>query len=84
MFRYSRCKSSPQERYLVKAKAFRTVIQQLTQHVSAEVGKLSRYRKKMDEYQQNRLFNTQQKKCYNQINREERSTEIEKLNAEES
>ena len=72
-----------EEKYRVKTKGIRTVIEELKQRMLAKSAKIKRYEQRITQFRQNRIFNGDQKKIYTELNGgEARSTEVP--NAEES
>ena len=58
------------ERYRVKRKGFKTVIEELKQRMFAKNVKIRRYQQRIEEFRQNRIFNFDQKKMYAELNRD--------------
>ena len=60
------------------------MIEELNQRILAKAAKISRYEQRIQQYRINRLFKVDQKKFYNEFNRQTRSSNGVILNAEES
>ena len=73
-----------EEKYGVKRKGLTTVIEELNQRILAKAAKISRYKQRIQQYRINRLFKVDQKKFYNEFNRQTRSSNGVIPNAEES
>ena len=56
------------ERYRVKRKGLKTVIEELKQRILAKSAKVRRYQKKIEQFKQNRIFDLDQKKMYTRFN----------------
>ena len=71
------------ERYRVKRKGLKTVIEELKQRMFAKSAKVIRYQQRTEQFRRNRIFNFDQKKMYAEFNGDGvRPSEV--LNAEES
>ena len=71
------------ERYRVKSKGLKTVIEELKQRMFAKSAKIRRYEQRIEQFRQNRIFHFDQKKIYAEFNGGEvRSNDVP--NAEES
>ena len=57
-----------EEKYGVKRKGFRTVIEELKQRMIAKSAKVQRYEQRITQSKQNRLFHIDQKKLYSELN----------------
>lgn len=71
------------QRKIIKGKIFVTIIEELKQRIIAVAAKLSRYQKRIHQYQENRLIETDPS-FYKQIYYGEWSIKDEKSNAEEA
>ena len=70
------------EKYRVKRKGLKTVIEELKQSMLAKNAKVKRYVQRIEQFRQNRIFDLNQKKIYAELNRNEiRSNDVP--NAEE-
>ena len=70
------------EKYRVKRKGLKTVIEELKQRMLAKSAKVKRYEQRIEQFRQNRIFDLDQKKIYAELNRNEiRSNDVP--NAEE-
>ena len=58
------------ERYRVKRKGLKTVIEELKQRMFAKNVKIRRYQQRIEEFRQNRIFDFDQKKMYAELNRD--------------
>ena len=77
-----RKKEELRNKYRIKVKGFKVVIEQLTQRISAKLEKLRTYGARDKQYRQNKLFRRNQKALYQELGGKERSTRVP-LNAEE-
>ena len=57
------------ERYRVKRKWLKTVIEDLKQSMRAKGAKVRRYQQRIEQFRQNRIFYFDQKKMYAEFNR---------------
>ena len=73
-----------EEKYRVKRKGLKTVIEELKQRILAKAAKISRYEQRIQQYRINRLFKVDQKKVYNEFNGQTESSNGDIPNAEES
>ena len=65
------------EKYRVKIKGLKTVIEELKQWMLAKSGKVKGYELRIEQYRQNRIFDLAQKKIYAELNRNEiRSNDV--------
>ena len=70
------------EKYRVKRKGLKTVIEELKQSMLAKNAKVKRYVQRIEQFRQNRIFDLNQKKIYAELNRNQiRSNDVP--NAEE-
>ena len=60
------------------------MIEELNQRILAKAAKISRYEQRIQQYRINRLFKVDQKKVYNEFNRQTGSSNGDIPNAEES
>ena len=68
------------ERYRVKRKGLKTVIEELKQRIFAKNVKIRRYQQRIEEFRQNRIFDFDQKKMYAELNRDGvRLTDVPKV-----
>ena len=64
-----KCKLSElNERYRVKSKGLKTVIEELKQRMLAKSAKIRRYEQRIEQFRQNRIFDFDQKKIYAEFN----------------
>ena len=52
------------EKYRVKRKGLKTVIEELKQRMLAKNAKVKRYEQRIEQFRQNRIFDLDQKKIY--------------------
>ena len=57
------------EKYRVKRKGLKTVIEELKQRMLAKSAKVKRYEQRIEQFRQNRIFDLNQKKIYLELNR---------------
>ena len=57
------------EKYRVKKKGLKTVIEELKQRMLAKSAKVKRYEQRIEQFRQNRIFDRDQKKIYAELNR---------------
>ena len=57
-----------QKKYWVKEKGVNVVREELKQRIMAKAGKVKRYQKRIDQFRQNKLFQTDQGKVYQELN----------------
>ena len=57
------------EKYRVKKKGLKTVIEELKQRMLAKSAKVKRYEQRIEQFRQNRIFDRDQKKIYVELNR---------------
>ena len=57
-----------EEKYGVKRKGFKTVVEELKQRMIAKSAKVQRYEQRITQFKQNRLFHIDQKKLYSELN----------------
>ena len=57
-----------EEKYGVKRKGFKTVVEELKQRMIAKSAKVQRYEQRITQCKQNRLFHIDQKKLYSELN----------------
>ena len=65
------------DKYKIKIKGIVTVIEDLKQRVKANAAKIERYESHDKQYRQNRLFQTNQRKLFEEIEGLERNTDIQ-------
>ena len=73
-----------EEKYSVKRKGLTVVIEELRQRIIAKAAKIVRYEQRVQQYRINRLFQVDQKRVYNEFNRQIGSNERDIPNTEES
>ena len=56
------------EKYRVKRKGLKTVIEELKQRMLAKSAKVKRYEQRIEQFRQNRIFEINQKKVYAELN----------------
>ena len=72
----------PYEKYRVKRKGLKTVIEELKKRMLSKSTKVRRYEQQMEQFRQNRIFDLDQKKIHTELNRNRiRSNDVP--NAEE-
>ena len=71
------------ERYRVKRKRLKTVIEELKQRMLAKSAKVRRYQQRIEQFRQNRIFDFDQKNMYAEFNGD-RVRPIDAPNTEES
>ena len=59
------------EKYRVKKKGLKTVIEELKQRMLANSAKVKRYEQRIEQFRQNRIFDVDQKTIYAEFNRNE-------------
>ena len=57
------------EKYRVKRKGLKTVIEELKQRMLAKSAKVKRYEQRTEQFRQNSIFDFDQKKIYAELNR---------------
>ena len=57
------------EKYRVKKKGLKTVIEELKQRMLAKSAKVKRYEQRIEQFRQKRIFDLDQKKIYGELNR---------------
>ena len=57
------------EKYRVKRKGLKTVIEELKQRMLAKSEKVKRYEQRIEQFRQNSIFDFDQKKIYAELNR---------------
>jgi len=57
-----------EEKYRVKSKGIKTVIEELKQRMIAKSAKIKRYEQRITQFRQNRMFYIDQKKIYTELN----------------
>ena len=62
------------EKYKVKRKGLKTVIEELKQRMLAKSAKVKRYEQRIEQFRQNRIFDLNQQKIYAELNRNEISS----------
>ena len=56
------------EKYRVKRKGLKTVIEELKQMILAKSAKVKRYQQRIEQFRQNRIFDLNQQKIYAELN----------------
>ena len=64
-----------EKQYNIKRKGFQTVLEELKQRLTATAAKIKRYEDRVKQYQQNRLFENNQKRFYEEIQSKTRKYE---------
>ena len=59
-----------ERRYRVRLKGLKTIKEEIKQRISAKVGKIKRSSSRINQYQQNRVFNNNQKRFQSELNGE--------------
>ncbi len=57
-----------QKKYHIKQKGLQTTKEIICQRIKAKAGKLKRYNQRISQFQQNRLFNNNEGRFYQQLN----------------
>ena len=57
-----------EEKYKIRTKGITTVIEELEQRVLAKIAKVKRYEQRVKQYRQNRLFQSDKKRFYVELN----------------
>ena len=57
------------EKYRIKKKGLKTVIEELKQRMLAKSAKVKRYEQRIEQFRQNRIFDLDQRKIYAELNR---------------
>ena len=60
-----------QKKYWLKQKGYKRVIEELKQRIKAKAAKVKRYKNRIEQFRQNRLFQTDQSRLYKELNGEE-------------
>ena len=63
-------------KYIIKQKGLRTVMEELKQRVTAKCAKIKRYEGRVNQYQQNRLYSNNQKMFFERLEGKERSNDM--------
>ena len=74
-------KNDLERRYKIRKKGLTTVKEEIKQRISAKVGKIKRYSSRINQYQQNRVFQNNQKRFFSQLNGEGEQQQNEAPNA---
>ena len=74
-------KNDLKRRYKIRQKGLKTVKEEIKQRISAKVGKIKRYSSRINQYQQNRVFQNNQKRFFSQLNGEGEQQQNEAPNA---
>ena len=67
----SRFRELLQKNYWLKQKGYKRVIEELKQRIKAKAAKIKRYKNRIEQFRQNRLFQTDQSRLYKELNGEE-------------
>ena len=59
-----------QRKYNMKMKGLKVVREEIKQRIKAKVGKITRYQNRLSQYQQNRMFNNNEGRFYQRLNKE--------------
>ena len=59
-----------QEKYWLKQKGYKRVMEELKQRIKAQAAKVKRYKNRIEQFRQNRLFKTDQSRLYKELNGE--------------
>ena len=65
-------------KYKIRIKGLRTVIEELKHRALTKIVKIKRYEQRIKQYRQNRMFQSDQKRFYMEINNRQ-GTELEKV-----
>ena len=65
-----------EKKYNVKKKGLNVVIEELKQRVTAKAAKLRRFEQRANQYRQNRMFQNDQKKLYQELDSITRESDI--------
>ena len=60
-----------QKKYWLKQKGHKRVMEELKQRIKAKAAKVKRYKNRIEQFRQNRLFNTDQSRLYKELNGQE-------------
>ena len=71
-------------KYNVKTKGLKVVREEIKQRIKAKVGKITRYQNRISQYQQNRMFNNNEGRFYQQLNNDVNNQTNEILDAQET
>ena len=69
-------KEQLETRYKVKKKGIEVVIEELKQRVVAKAAKVKRYEGRVEQYRQNRMYQSNQKRLFERLENKERSNEV--------
>ena len=69
----ARYREELQKKYWLKEKGYKRVIEELKQRVTAKTAKVRRYKERIKQFRQNKLFQTDQSRLYQELNGEDRS-----------
>ena len=69
-------KEQVETRYKVKKKGIGVVIEELKQRVVAKAAKVKRYEGRVEQYRQNRMYQSNQKRLFERLENKERSNEV--------
>ena len=69
-------KEQLETRYKVKKKGIGVVIEELKQQVVAKAAKVKRYEGRVEQYRQNRMYQSNQKRLFERLENKERSNEV--------
>ena len=74
--RSHRMKQRLEEKYKLKNKGLKVVLEELKQRVVVKADKIKRYEKRTNQYQQNRMFDNNQKRLFEKLEGKERSENV--------
>ena len=77
-------KDDLERRYKIRQKGLKTVKEEIKQRICAKVGKIKRYSSRINQYQQNRVFQNNQKWFFSQLNGEGKQQQNEAPDAEQA
>ena len=72
------------KKYSTRIKTLNVVIEELKQRITAIAAKVRRYKRRVDSYRQNRLFENNQRQFYRKLDQEEERCDDDQPVAEES
>ena len=65
-----------ERRYYLKKKGVVVVLEELKQRILAKTGKVERYQSRIEQYRQNRIFQSNQKRLFEMLGNEERDNSV--------
>ena len=77
-------KDDLERRYKTRQKGLRTIREEIKQRIAAKIGKIKRYSNRVNQYHQNRVFQNNQKRFFNELNGDGEQQENEAPDAKEA